>query len=218
MASHEKTTLMGGLYVAPASGRISQPEWYDMHMCINYSISVTDIITAAAAVGGLIIAAIGLSTWKKQIRGVSEYELAKRLMLEVYQLRDALRSTRNPFLSIAEGDKDDTEDTWQITAYKKRWAVVSEVLTRFNVTSLEAEVVWDDAIKKQSKEMDSVIRELYNAVEMYIRQKNDEALAEDFYRMYDDIIYDKGDNDKYNTTLNKAVKGYETILKPHLKK
>ena len=189
-----------------------------MHMCINYSISETDIITAAAAVGGLIVAAIGLSTWKKQIRGVSEYELAKRLMLEVYQLRDALRSTRNPFLSIAEGDKDDTEDTWQITAYKKRWAVVSEVLTRFNVTSLEAEVVWDDAIKKQSKEMDSVIRELYNAVEMYIRQKNDEALAEDFYRMYDDIIYDKGDNDKYNTTLNKAVKGYETILKPHLKK
>lgn len=195
-----------------------QLEWYDKFMCTISSVSLTDIITTMAAVGGLIVASIGLSTWKKQIRGVSEYELAKRLMLEVYQLRDALKSTRNPFLSTAEGNKDDTEDTWQITAYKKRWDVVREVLTRFRVTSLEAEVVWDDATKKQRKEMDDAIRELYNAVEMYIRQKNDEAFAEDFYRMYDDIIYDKGDNDKYNTALNKAVKGYETILKPHLEK
>lgn len=187
-------------------------------MYIEPVISLTDLITTIAAIGGLIVAAIGLSTWKKQLRGTAEYELAKRLMLEVYQLRDALRSVRNPFLSTAEGNEDDTEDTWEITAYSKRWESVREVLTRFQVTSLEAEVVWDDATKQPSKEMHKLIRELNATLSAFVRQKKNKSLSNDFYKNHDDTLYDKGDDDKYNTTLNEAVKNYETVLKPHLKK
>ena len=140
-------------------------------MYIETSASLTDIIATFAAAGGLVIASIGLSTWKKQLRGTSEYELAKRLMLEVYQLRDALRSTRNPFLSGAEGNEDDTEDTWEITAYSKRWESVREVITRFRVTSLEAEVVWDDAIKEPSEDIHKLISELNAALSMFAKQK-----------------------------------------------
>ena len=191
---------------------------YDEFMHIDTNISLTDLITAIAAVGGFIIAVIGLSTWKKQIRGTHEYDLAKRMMLEVYQLRDALKSTRNPFLSIKEGDKEDTEDTWEITAYSKRWDQVIEVLNRFRVSSLEAEVIWDDALKQPKKDLHRLIGELNNALDAFVRQKKNTAFAEDFYKLYDDIIYDKGDDDRYNTELDKAVKGYEDILKSHLKK
>ncbi len=187
-------------------------------MCIEPTVSFTDLITASAAVGALIIAIIGLSTWKKQLRGTSEYELAKRLMLEVYQLRDALRSTRNPFLSTAEGDKDDTEDTWEITAYGKRWELVREIITHFQVTSLEAEVVWDDTTKQANKDMHKLIGQLNATLNAFVRQKKNESYSEDFFKNHDDTLYDKGDDDKYNTTLNKVVKNYETILKPHLKK
>lgn len=187
-------------------------------MSIESTVSLTDIITAIAAVGGLIIASIGLGTWKKQLRGTAEYELAKRLMLEVYQLRDALRSVRNPFLSVAEGNEEDTEDTWEITAYGKRWELVREVLTRFQVTSLEAEVVWDDITKQPNTEMHKLIREMNATLSAFVRQKNNKSFSEDFYKMHDDTLYDKGDDDKYNNALNKAVKNYEAVLKPHLKK
>lgn len=187
-------------------------------MCIESAINLPDLLTAMAAIGGLIVAIIGLSTWKKQLRGTDQYELAKRLMLEVYQLRDALRSVRNPFLSVAEGDKDDTEDTWEITAYGKRWELVREVMTRFQVTSLEAEVVWDDATKEASNEMHKLIRELNITLSAFVRQKKNKSYADDFYKNHEDTLYDKGDDDKYNTALNKAIKHYENILKPHLKK
>jgi len=187
-------------------------------MSIEPTVSLADIITAIAAFGGLIIAAIGLSVWKRQLRGTAEYELAKRLMLEVYQLRDALRSVRNPFISASEGNEDDTEDTWEITAYGKRWELVREVLTRFQVTSLEAEVVWDDITKQPSAEIHKPIRQMNATLSAFVRQKKNKSFSEHFYKTYDDTLYDKGDDDKYNTALNKAVKNYEAILKPHLKK
>ena len=187
-------------------------------MNIDASVSLTDLITAIAAAGGLIVAILGLSTWRKQLHGTYEYDLARRLMLEVYQLRDALRSTRNPFLSASEADEDDTEDTWEVSTYSKRWESVREVINQFKITSLEAEVVWDDATKQLNKNMDRLIRELYGALNAFARMKKNKSFAEDFYKNYDDIIYDKGDSDRYNTSLNEVVKGYENALKPHLKK
>lgn len=138
-------------------------------------------------------------------------------MLEVYQLRDALRSVRNPFLSSSEGNEDDTEETWEITAYGKRWELVREVLVRFQVTSLEAEVVWDGATKQPSKDINKLIRELNITLNAFVRQKNNKSYREDFYKNHDDTLYDKGDDDKYNTALNEVVKKYEKVLKPYLK-
>jgi hypothetical protein len=187
-------------------------------MCTVAATSFTDLITDCAAVVGVIFAGIGLNTWKKQIRGSFEYELARKLMLQVYKLRDALKATRNPFLSISEGDKDDTEDTWQITAYRKRWDVVRDILAEFYVTSLEAEVIWPDNTKESKKELLGLVHDLNFALEMFIRQQKDKAFAEDFRRDYEDTIYDKGEDDSYNQRLDKVVKKYESILKQHLQK
>ncbi len=189
-----------------------------LEMCVESTTNLTDYVTAIAAVTGVIIAGLGLGAWKKQLRGTSEYELAKRLMLQVYQLRDALQAARNPFLSVSEGDKDDTEETWEITAYKKRWDVVRGILSEFYVTSLEAEVVWDDNTKKSKKSLLGLVHDLNFALEMFIRQKKDKAFADDFHKDYEDTIYHISDEDKYSKSLNQAVQSYEKILKQHLKK
>jgi hypothetical protein len=187
-------------------------------MSIENSANVTDYITAISAVIGIGIAGIGLSAWKKQLRGTSEYELAKKLMLEVYRLRDALQATRNPFLSISESDKDDTKDTWEITAYNKRWDNVREILTDFYVTSLEAEVVWDHNTKQAKKSLLNLVRDLNFALEMFVMHKNNKAFTKDFQKNYRDTINHTSEYDKYSKSLNEAVKAYEKILKPYLKK
>lgn len=187
-------------------------------MCIQNDPNLTDYITALAAIIGVIFAGIGLTTWKKQLRGTSEYELAKKLMLQVYQLRNALQSTRHPFLSASEGNKDDTEETWEITAYSKRWESVQKVISDFDVTSLEAEVVWDDKTKQTKKDLLKLTHDLNFAIYMFVRQKRDKSFADDFHRTYEDTIYWTSDDDQYSKDLNKVVKEYETILKPFLKR
>jgi hypothetical protein len=63
---------------------------------------VKDLLVAAAAVGGLIVASLGLKTWRKQLKGNTQYELSRRVLRAVFKTRDAMRQVRNPFISAAE--------------------------------------------------------------------------------------------------------------------
>jgi hypothetical protein len=187
-------------------------------MCVPNPINFTDYVTSFAAVAGVVFAGIGLSAWRKQLHGTSEYELARRLMLQVYQLRDALQATRNPFVSVAEGNKEDTEETWEISAYEKRWKLVQEVIAQFKVTSLEAEVVWGDMTKPMNKGLLKLVGDLNFAMYMFVKQRRDKAFADDFNEKFSDTLYWIDDKDKYSKALNAVVKDYEEFLTPHLRR
>jgi hypothetical protein len=59
-------------------------------------------ILTAVAIGGVLIAWSGLSTWKKQLHGVHEFDLARRILLSVYKIEDGVKNVRSPFLGINE--------------------------------------------------------------------------------------------------------------------
>src|SRR6266853_4932187 len=59
------------------------------------------VVTLAAAVGA-VVAAIGLSTWRRQLRGGHSFELARRLLRSANRVRGAISQLRNPFVSPAE--------------------------------------------------------------------------------------------------------------------
>ncbi len=56
---------------------------------------IKDVITAVLTVAGLVIAVIGLYTWKKQIKGTKEFETFYDLYYSVLKLRDAIKYVRN---------------------------------------------------------------------------------------------------------------------------
>ena len=64
--------------------------------CQPYVTLVKDIITIASLTAAAIIAGMGLYTWKNQLIGTAEYELAKRILKATYRLRDTLENVRNP--------------------------------------------------------------------------------------------------------------------------
>jgi hypothetical protein len=180
--------------------------------------SIANAITALVAFAGVIIAGLGLNTWRKQIRGQSEYELAKKLMLQVYQLRDALQDVRSPFLSLQEADRDSTEKDWEISAYNNRLKPVREIIAQFNVSQLEAEVVWDDKTAQAKKALLDRVRRLHVVVNLYVSKQRKEITDKNLPKDYSDVLYRKGDDkDEYEKSLNEAVQEYEKVLKPHLR-
>jgi hypothetical protein len=62
----------------------------------QYVTLIKDVLTAIAAVGAASIGLLGLATWRKQLKGRTEYELARRLLVAVYRIRNAVSYLRNP--------------------------------------------------------------------------------------------------------------------------
>ena len=57
---------------------------------------ITDVVTAGAVLTAAIVAVRGLSSWQHQLRGKSEYELSRRILVSVFKYRDALKGVRHP--------------------------------------------------------------------------------------------------------------------------
>ena len=123
---------------------------------------IKDIITGLAALTAAIIAVIGLQTWKKQLKGKTEYELAQRLLRSTYKVREAMTSLRNPLpigteiqmamnAGMEEGKQIDNPKVYASaaeTAYYRRWQSIQEALGELEAVSLEAEAIWGEVVKK----------------------------------------------------------------------
>lgn len=180
--------------------------------------ALADTLTAIATTAGILIAAIGLTTWRKQLRGTTEYELAKRLLLQVYRLRDALQYTRSPFLNVGEAGEVPEGMSWEIAAYNHRWDTVREATSKLSAVALECEVVWGSDIDNLTQELRSHIFTLSNAVDAFVRAKEDPSFRDDFTREMRDILYSRGSSDPYEIKLKEKILAFEEYVKPHLRR
>ena len=74
----------------------------DINNCQQYVTIIKDVITAGAALVAAYIGWQGLATWRKQLKGRTEYELARRLLSSIYKIRNYVSYFRNPFMSAGE--------------------------------------------------------------------------------------------------------------------
>lgn len=181
----------------------------------------------------LIIAWTWLQTWKRQLKGTIEYELAKKTLHRVYQVERHFNLVRNPMLSIYI----DLSDTPEIKhekyhqAYKSRMDPLFSVIEKLNIDILEAEVLWGNDLRKLVFEMFRHLRELQVWVEEYIKVISGLPGYKDDYPMdlkkeYRDIMYwkqigyftDYHKSDKFALDFEEKRKAIEDYLKPFLKK
>lgn len=184
---------------------------------------ITNVVTALSAVivAGLAVYGV-LWEWKKQMKGKTEYEIARRYLKTALQLRDATKFVRNPFVSVGEmqsalkengfGSEEykDKEKTNR-SVYSIRWKKVMEAQTNMEMELLEAEVSWGvDAVNAQ-KPLNDLIRELYSALMLYLRghSKVDDKGNE--------LIYNMGEEDEFYKKITLSIKKIEDFLKPYLK-
>ncbi len=192
---------------------------------------IKDLFTLALSITGLIIAGQGLSTWKKQIKGGREFEIAYNLHLSTLKLRDAIKHVRNPAIWNAESyeaiqyfkkkhpdrkDDQNIEKNSSVYVYEMRWEEITIANTEMESHLLAAEVLWGPELRDNVKSIRKNVTTLNIGLQQYLnpefRTKNSGQLR--------DIVYDASDDskkDEFSQEIDRAVESIANFLKPKIK-
>jgi hypothetical protein len=196
-----------------------------------------DLVLTFSGGIGAYVAWQGLSTWNRQQKGGVEYDLARRLLRSAYELREAIKGVRHPFMWSEEMPLPDAEKGASMSpeakryaslasAYQARWDKISVVRTNLQTDLLEGEVLWGREIYDHYKPLFELQSELYRDVHSYLGLNNPnelpamkEALAKS-RQSRRQVLYDLSDDksDDFTKDVNTAIAGIEDYLKLHLRK
>lgn len=188
-----------------------------------------DAITGIAAGVASVVAVAGLHTWKRQLHGNTNYELARGLLRSAYKLREAIRWVRSPFMSsgemaaamkaagLAQTPQNTADDQAEELAYQARWDKVVATQVEFAAEVLEAEALWGPLIREQSEKLGACTGELNWALNQWV-SRGKRAITPDREQKIMDTIYDvQGVSSDFSHRLNAAFGGLEEIIRPHLR-
>lgn len=196
--------------------------------------AIKEIIIGLSAVLATIFAYIGLNTWRKELKGKAEYQLAKDVLKSVYKVRDAFRHVRNPAIFSYEYPEEmrdysgnlkpekDYEGTLYV--YEKRWEKMNEAFKELEEHHLNAQVEWGSEFQNVIINLRSCRAELLVEIQRMLDEKKnprrvirDEESTEKTFS----ILYDRGSNkefEKFTPKINDAVQEFEVWLRPYIKK
>ncbi len=163
------------------------------------------IRTLAICIGALATLR-GMNTWRNQMIGKHDYDLAKRLLTLVFDLQGVIRMLRSPF--------EPNDSTL--------WARFSEVGSAIDTAFVEARVHWGDGIMKHNQALLDCTNKFRLAKARIYAAKNDgmpeeakpEAISE-----FSPIRYseDTGNRDLFAEQVKDAIEGLADELRPHLR-
>jgi hypothetical protein len=198
--------------------------------------AVADSITAIAALAAMGVAVAGLRTWRHQLRGQSEYDLARRLLRAAYDVREQMQSVRGPFVSVQEMERAfeaaniepdsrgviDDPRTDELV-YNRRFVPVYEAVSKLNVELLEAEVLWGTSVRESARPLNESVKELRTSIRKYLLMKRDAErlvrLNEEERETLMDVVYQSSADpadDPFSARVQKGISVLEDFLRPHL--
>lgn len=181
---------------------------------------VKDIVLTLAAIVAGYVGIRGLDTWRRQLRGNTEYQLAKTMLTSVYELREALSSVRNPFMQYSKEpdlpqDKlkelSQREREWHALAqaYQRRWEPVPKAIAKLDVNLLEAEVVWGPRIRTKANPLNRLTGELLLALQDHLEARNPDGRYEspgpELVKKRHETLYGLGDKDEFKQRLQEVI-------------
>ena len=211
---------------------MNDPEWLVLFKGIKEIIITLSVIT------GAIVAMWGLRTWKAQIKGKTEYDLARRLLKAIYKVRESIRIIRAPFISSSEIVKamenagySDQEIEQKIHSYESDQAVyqsrynhLADSMSELRVELLEAEVHWGKEIHEHMKPLNKSVGKLRININRLIKSKKRRneggyKLTSEEVNEMDEVLYEisqNPDEDAFTKEVYSAVEELEEYIKPHL--
>ncbi len=196
--------------------------------------AIGSILTVPAVFYGAWVAHQGLNTWRKQLRGTYEFDLARRLLRAVLEVGDELESFRGTMLSNAEmfeAMKCAGIDMASVNvmkdpraeplAYRRRWRRVLKARSRLHVAVVEAEVIWGNDAKAIELDLEKPLRLVYAAMEMFA-DRNDRATeskeTRDLYHKLRGHLNSGAKPDEIADQVAAATKRFEDFVSPHLRR
>lgn len=191
---------------------------------------IKDVCIAIASVGALIIAILGLRTWWRELKGKTEYDLARRIITTSYKMRNAIQRVRSPFMPTSEYRSATTPEKLPgdlkkediAKEYRARWDPVYHALVQLDEAAAEAEALWGPKINEAIKPLKECSKELLLNINHHLMrctiQSYREAMSQEEAQKIDRVIYsvESPGKDEFHRKLLEAVKKIEVLLKPHL--
>lgn len=198
---------------------------------------LSGLVGSMAAVGGVWVAWAGLRTWRSQLLGTAEYELARRILRCAFSVRDQILAVRSPFISPGEmvaalkaagvdfnpeavGFDSKTEGL----VYAQRWDALARSRSELSVALLEGEVLWGAEVRKPERALSECIGELYSAVMMHVRRRSnredERERLDGSWERRQAILYavsSEPEGDAFSAKVAASVTGFETLLRVHLR-
>jgi hypothetical protein len=196
---------------------------------------IKDIIITLAAILASILGVIGLNTWRRELKGKSQYLKAKEILNAVYKVREAFKYVRNPAIFSSEYPKElldkfgslkkEFRFEGNVQVYESRFKVLQEAFIKLEELNIDAQVEWGsefqyviDPLRKCRAELLITIQDfLASKKENYDdRYKNALTKAEERSILY--FIGPNSEHDKFTPEIDNAVLEFEKILRPIIKK
>lgn len=190
-----------------------------------------DVVLAGAAIVASYVGVRGLGTWQRQLRGNTEYQLAKSMLVSVYEVREAIASVRHPFMQYSREpdlpqerlkDLSQREREWHALsqAYQRRWDLIPAAKAKLDANLLEAEVVWGSDIRSRVTPLNRLIGELLVAVQGHLEARNPDGHYEspgpELVMKRHEILYAMGEPDRFKEQVDEVIRGIESGLRPHI--
>ena len=166
------------------------------------------------------IAWFGLSTWKRQTRGVASYEVARGALFMSYQLLDRIKMVRSPMMSLdADKVKANGQLPEELAHYQERQERLIADFIGFKTKVQEGRAIWGDPILDHYNKIDAAIRELRAAIWLHFWMKgayagpgatvdNSPARVE----KNNEIVYYADGSDPFSQKIDAAFQGIEGYL------
>ena len=183
------------------------------------------IVTIIGTLGALIIAAIGLRTWRRQLKGTAEYEVARRAVLLSYRVRDAIQAVRRPMLSLR---KEEVEAGRELQEEQRIYADrIDRLLERsaeLRILTLEAKVIWGVEAEQCFEPLRQLIIDIQSQVWEHFWLKgayatpgatvdnNPERVAAN-----NRVVYFVSEDDEFSQSINDAVRHVEIFFQRHIR-
>ena len=219
-------TWYRGLSVIPKGNKLN---------CSEFIALAKDLILIGVAITGAIVAVKGLGTWQRQLKGQSEYDLSRRILVSLFKYRDSINGVRHPVMWAYEMPAPPEEEAKNMSrdqirfygtskAYQVRWEKVQQERTNLYADLLEAEALWGNELNALFKIVFDLEHELFTKIRHYIELINPdtkdatkEAIT-NIDKKSRDIMYDdlSDEDDEYKNDFKVAIQGIEMYLKPKL--
>jgi hypothetical protein len=186
-------------------------DWFNQNLgTIAVWIAIAQgCVTIPVLLAGTYIAWIGLSTWRAQITAKAEYDLARRVLLRLYRIRDAIQAAR-----FEDDWASDVEESKLRPVQAGLIQEVAEAERSLRADLLEATVLWDrsttlhfDLVRFSASELEGAYRGYYLP-----------DLTEAERAKYRAVLFETpdADEDEFGESLRKHIEAAIDILRPKL--
>jgi hypothetical protein len=195
--------------------------------------SVLSGLAAVAAFIGAFVAWRGLKSWRRQLTGRTEYELARRLCRAVYQVRQEIRIVRNPVIfpweamlarqeaGIEDGTPFMVGNKDIVAVYDSRWRQLVIAISNLEVESLEAEVLWGKDVIVRLKPLRDCVTKLRINLNRYIDARLDSRTwrlkLKEIEETKEIIHWHEPTEDKFSGEIADAIRNFEEFIRIYLK-